>query len=569
MPDDLVFPDAPRSALEQTIEELVDRAQTVLRTQGRLRHLLTANRRIVEHLDLEDTLQAVVRASVELVGAQYGALGVIAPEGTTLERFIHVGMDPAVVARMGLPPQGQGLLGAVVREHTAIQIDSIAADPRSAGFPEGHPPMEGFLGVPVRVRDTVYGNLYLTNPSRGRFTNEDEELVEALAATAGVAIDNARLFDEVRQRERWTTAAAEVSAALVGDETLEDVLTLIADRVIAFVDAVLVCVVERRSDPEMIHVAVAVGTGATGVQGRQYPAAGSLAARAMATGSVITDPTGANLPSYEWAPPLGPTLAVPLRDGSAPLGALLISRAPEARPFSGLEVEMADEFGRQTSVALAVARGRKDRRLLERADDRSRIARDLHDHVIQRLFAAGLSLQATAQRAPEELRDRIDAQITTIDEAIGEIRTAVFALGTPERHGPRSTRDRLLDIVAELSPALTTPPRIAFTGPVDTILTGDLALDVTAVVRESLANVARHAPEASCRIDVAVSDDTVRVVVEDDGPGPGDRSRRSGTANLAARARLRGGAYELEERPTGGTRVVWVAPVNPEATEHR
>jgi signal transduction histidine kinase len=561
MPDELAFPDGPRSALERTIEELVDRAQDVLRTQGRLRNLLAANRRIVEHLDLEDTLRSVVHAAVELVGARYGALGVIAPDGTALERFIHVGMDAELVTRIGHPPHGEGLLGAVVHEHTAIRIDSIAEDPRSAGFPDGHPPMEGFLGVPVRVRDTVYGNLYLANPSRGRFTDEDEELVEALAATAGVAIDNARLFDEARQRERWTTAAAEVSAALVGDETLEDVLTLIADRVTAFVDAVLVSVVEPRGAPDTIHVAVAVGTGAGGVQGRDYHAEGSLAGRAMATGSVIADPTGADLPAYDWAPPLGPTLAVPLRDGGTALGALLISRGPGARPFSGTEAEMADEFGRQTSVALAVARGRKDRRLLERAEDRGRIARDLHDHVIQRLFAAGLSLQATAQRAPEQVRERIDTQVTVIDEAIGEIRTAVFALGTPDRHGPRTARDRLLDVVAELGPALSTAPRIAFAGPVDTVVTGDLALDVAAVVRESLANVARHAPAASCRIEVSVDDDAVRIEVEDDGPGPGGRVRRSGTANLAVRARLRGGEYRLDEGPEGGTRVRWTVPI--------
>lgn len=567
MTDDLVFPDGPRSALESTIEELVDRAQAVLRTQGRLRNLLAANRRIVEHLDLEDTLRAVVSAGVELVGAQYGALGVIASDGAALERFIHVGMDAEHVARVSHPPHGEGLLGAVVREHAAIRIDSIAADPRSTGFPHGHPPMQGFLGVPVRVRDTVYGNLYLANPARGRFSAEDEELVEALAATAGVAIDNARLFDEARQRERWTTAAAEVSAALVGDETLEDVLTLIADRVIAFVDAVLVSVVEPRSDPATIHVAVAVGTGAAGVQGREYEAAGSLGGRAIASGTVIADPTGAELPRYDWAPPLGPTLAVPLRDGGAALGALIISRGPGARPFSASEIAMADEFGRQTSVALAVARGRKVRRLLERAEDRGRIARDLHDHVIQRLFAAGLSLQATAQRAPDELRERIDDQITIIDEAIGEIRTAVFALETPERHRPRSTRDRLLDVVAELGPALTTAPRISFSGPVDTVLVGDLAHDVVAVVRESLANVARHAADASCRISVGVSDGAVRVEVVDDGLGPGARVRRSGTANLAMRAHLRGGVYHLEGPPSGGTRVAWTVPIGPSETE--
>jgi len=561
MAEPLAFPDAPRSALERTIDELVDRAQAVLRTQGRLRNLLAANRRIVEHLALEDTLLTVVSAAVELVDAEYGALGVIAPDGKELERFIHVGMDEEHVRRIGHLPRGKGILGAVVQDARPIRLEHLGEDPRSAGFPEGHPPMDGFLGVPLRVRDKVYGNLYLTNPRRGHFTQEDQELVEALGATAGVAIDNARLFEESRLRERWATATADVSAALVADESIEDVLTIIADRVLAFVDAHLVTVVLPDADVENLQVAIAVGPVADAVRDRRYPAVGSLAGRAIDTGTVVAETTGSAVAGMAWTPALGPTIAIPLRVAGDALGALVVARAPGGAVFADAELGMAGEFGRQTSVALAVARGRRDRRRLELAEDRSRIARDLHDHVIQRLFGSGLALQATAQRVPDDLRDHLEEQVSAIDAAIAEVRTAVFALGSSDRPATRSTRDRLLDVVTELRPALSRPPRITFTGPVDIDVTGALAHDVVAAVRESVANVARHAPGAECRVEVAVSDDAVQVVVEDDGPGPGSSERRSGTANLAARATMRGGRYELGPGADGGTTVVWTAPL--------
>lgn len=565
MVEPLAFPDAPRSELERTIDELVDRAQAVLRTQGRLRSLLTANRRIVEHLRLEDTLHAVVSAAVELVDAEYGALGTVAPDGRTLDRFVHVGMDDEHLRRIGHLPRGDGILGAVVQDATSIRLDHLGDDPRSVGFPDGHPPMDGFLGVPLRVRDTAYGNLYLANPRRGHFTQEDQELVEALGATAGVAIDNARLFEESRQRERWATATADVSAALVADGSVEDVLTIIADRVLAFVEADIVSVVLPEVGAETLRVAIAVGPVAETVRGRRYPASGSLAGRAIETGGVAADPTGANAAEVDWKPPLGPTIAIPLRVAGDALGALVVARAPGGAVFADAELGMADEFGRQTSVALAVAQGRRDRRRLELAEDRSRIARDLHDHVIQRLFGAGLALDATARRLPQEVRTRIEDQVGAIDAAIAEVRTAVFALGSSDQGTTRSTRERLLDVVTELRPALSLRPRITFSGPVDLVVSGDLAHDVVAAVRESVANVARHAPGAECRIQVTVTDSDVEVTVEDDGPGPGASERRSGTANLAARAELRGGRYELGSAREGGTTVFWTAPLQPAA----
>jgi signal transduction histidine kinase len=192
------FPDESRGDLDKALDDLMVRAREVLDTQGRLRSLLKANQAIIENLDLAVVLQRIVEAAVELVDAQYGALGVISPHGD-LEQFINVGMTPEQVAIVGHLPSGRGLLGAVIDHPHAIRIPLIAEHELSVGFPPNHPAMTSFLGVPVRVRDAVYGNLYLTNQKSGAFTEEDEQLVTALAATAGIAIENARLFAEVTE----------------------------------------------------------------------------------------------------------------------------------------------------------------------------------------------------------------------------------------------------------------------------------------------------------------------------------------------------------------------------------
>jgi signal transduction histidine kinase len=575
MDSDLSFPDGARSELERTIDELVTHAQSVLRTQGRLRDLLDANRHIVERLDLPSTLRAVVEAGVELVGAGHGSLS-LTGDGATSE---HVEAD-GTTGSMGGPGITDGA-GVVVTVGASVGLGTGAPPPRPPPTDAGH------LDVPIRVRGTVLGRLSLIAPDGVRFTLEDEQLVAALAATAGVALENARLFDEARRREQWTTAMADISAALLADAELDDVLTTIIDRIAAFVDADLVCVAVPTATPGRVRITVATGAAADDVRGREIAVAGTLAGRAMRDGrsAASDDPLETTL--LDGQPPLGPSIAIPLRAPGGDLGALLVSRRPGTARFSASETAMADEFGRQTSVALAVSRGRRDRHRLELAEERSRIARDLHDHVIQRLFASGLALQGMATTAPVDLRTRIDDQVDSIDAAIREVRTAVFALGAVARMHAPTTRDRLLAVVSEIRPALTVPPQITFDGRVDLDVHGALSDDVVAVVRESLTNVARHAPDAASHVQVAVeprtgsvqprpgtttgpSHRTVRVVVDDDGPGPGDTGRRSGTANLAVRAQLRHGTFDVDVGPEGGTRVTWTSPIEDTTpTEHR
>ncbi|MEO8261617.1 MAG: GAF domain-containing protein [Pseudolysinimonas sp.] len=559
MPDPLGFPDAPRSELERTIEELVERAQTVLSTQGRLRSLLAANRAVVEDLDLEKVLRRIAEAAVTLVGAEYGALGVISPDGQ-LEQFIHVGMPVALAKKIGHLPEGHGLLGAVIDQAQTIRLEHLGDDPRSAGFPAHHPAMEAFLGVPIRVRDEVFGNLYLTNPQSARFTSEDEELVTALAATAGIAIENARLFDDSRRRQRWSSALADVTSALLSGAA-NDVLEVIAALLAVVIEADLVCVIVPGTEPETLLVEVARGSHADDVRGRVYAANGTVAGRALASGQITAVDGQAADELFEGHPALGPTIALPLLAAGNSLGVLTISRAPGASKFATSDLEMAAEFASQTGVAIELTRARADRQRLELSDERSRIARDLHDHVIQRLFGTGLALQALAGTDPRHQTALLE-QVDAIDAAISEIRTAVFALSQRRRTDSGSLRHRVLDTAGEVAASLEQAPRLTFAGPVDILIRDDFADDVVAVIRESLANVARHAKAHTVEVEIATDGDTVTITVDDDGIGvPDEPTRSSGTANLRERAEARGGSFTLARRDTGGSRVLWVAEV--------
>jgi signal transduction histidine kinase len=563
MVDGLVFPDAPRSDLERSIEELIGHAQRVLETESRLRELLRASRVVVEQIELDRVLRTIVEAAVSLSGARYGALGVISPTGG-LEQFIHVGIPDDLAARIGHLPEGHGILGAVIDTGAPILLEHLALDERSSGFPAHHPPMDSFLGVPVVVRGEVFGNLYLTD-KRGltdevgaAFTAEDEELVSSLAATAGIAIDNARLLAESRRRERWSTALAEINATLLSGE-LDDPLAVVVETVASAVDAELVCLV--RPDGDGLLVEVARGDTAGGIEGLVLPVEGSLVGQALESGSPVVAESRA-LPDGRM---LGPTVAVPLVGEGLQLGALTISRPAGSERFSTADLEMAADFARQTSVAIAFARARSDRQQLQLVEERTRIARDLHDHVIQRLFGAGLALQSAGALADPAVAARIGEQIEAIDAAIAEIRTVVFTLQSRPHADRPGLRHRVLDVAAEASAALGWSPRLSFAGAVDLFVDDDLADDVVAVVREGLSNVARHARAAGADVRVELGGGQLHVAIEDDGVGsPAQVDRSSGTANLAARATARGGTFTLVPAEPTGTRLEWSVPFTEE-----
>jgi len=556
----LAFPDAPRAHLDTVIGDLVTAAQEVLATQGRLRSLFEASRLVASELDLPVVLRRIISAAVDLVGARYGAIGVIAPDGT-LAQFIHVGMPDDLAKQIGHLPRGHGLLGALIEEQEPIMLEHLRDDPRSSGFPSEHPPMDSFLGVPVRVRGEVYGNLYLSEHARGKFSAEDQELLIALAGTAGAAIDHARLFDESRRRQRWSAASAEVTAALLSDHA-EDSLALLADRVAGLADADLVCVALPITDTTMV-IEVARGELADSFTGRSFDPTDTLTGQALASGQpVLSDLSFTS--AVEPTLTIGPTMALPFASSDAPAGVLTVSRLPGRARFSTSDLDMAADFATQASVALTLASVRADRQRLAVLEDRGRIARDLHDNVIQRLFGAGLSLQAVAGGVSDPAsRAKIALQVDALDAAIAEIRTAIFTLtAVPDSDAP-SLRHRVIDVLGEMSDLFDESPRVTFTGAVDLMAGPDLADDVIAVVREGLSNVARHAAAQHTTTSIAVAHGRLVVTIEDDGRGIGDGAQRSsGTGNLSQRALARGGDFSIRNGDERGTVLRWDVPLD-------
>ncbi|RWZ59209.1 GAF domain-containing protein [Labedella populi] len=545
-------PDSERSRLDAW-------GGRVLESQERLRSLINANRAMVDELDLERVLRTVVEAAVDLVHAHYGALGVIGPEGG-LERFIHVGGEPDLPEVIGHYPHGRGLLGALIDDPHPIRLEHLSEDRRSSGFPAGHPPMDSFLGVPIRVRDEVYGNLYLTEHSGGGFSAEDEELLVGLAATAGVAIDNARLFQETRRRQQWSAASAQIAASLLSGGQ-DDALATIAEVTAQLADAEVVCVILPHRDGELIVDTVA---GADGDRFRAmvFPREGSLTAHALDSGAPVRrDRLGSVHTSESDASMiLGPSMILPLLADDATIGALSVSRVEGRQRFSDSDLELAADFADQCAIALALERGRADREKLSVLQDRGRIARDLHDHVIQRLFGAGLNLQAAGSEiADDRLRERVEEQVTALDEAIGSIRTAIFALTS--RRPRESVKHRIMDVVTSHDHTGGPTPRLQLSGPIDSSLPDDMVDDVIAVVTEGISNVARHARASSASVTVAAEPDRLVVRVEDDGRGPAGGTRRSGTGNLAERAARWGGTFSLRPREPSGSLLEWTVPL--------
>lgn len=554
-PAPLTFPDLPRMELDQLLEQLVDRAHEVLATQGRLRGLLRASQMITGGLALPVVLRRVVEAARELVGARYGALGVLAPNGGLAE-FVHVGMSEETAARIGHLPVGKGLLGALIDDPAPIRLDAIAADPRSCGLPPGHPPMGSFLGVPIRVRDEVFGNLYLTESTRGGFTAEDEQLVTALAATAATVVRNARLYEVARTHGRWLQATAAITRRVLATEGGDPAqpLRLIAEygREIARADTVTVLL--PTPDGPDLRAGPTVGAADEGT-GHLPDAA--ITGRVFTTGRPLRMTSPGRPPGSD----TGPVLVVPLLGSDRTHGVLALVRRRDRTAFSAEDQDMAAGFANQASVAIELAQARADRQRAALLEERERIAADLHDHVIQRLFATGLSLQAVAAGLPPgRAADRVLRCVHDLDTTIAQIRTAIFRLEQVGGAASRDLRARALEVVAEVTPALGHDPAVRFSGPLDT-LPDAVADDLLAVLREALTNVARHAHAGATDVDLATHGDRLTLEVRDDGVGVGDPGRRSGLATLTRRAEQHGGSLAVGPHAPTGTHLTWSVPL--------
>lgn len=538
-------------------------------------------------LELNSTLRRIVQAAADLVDASYGALGVIGPDDRISE-FVHVGIDAWTAERIGDLPSGRGILGLLVAHPVPIRLDDLAKHPASVGFPEGHPSMGTFLGVPVRVRGEVFGNLYLTEKRNGlSFTAEDERTVMALAAAAAVAIENARLYERTRTRERWQQAVADIANSVLGGSEADEVLALIANRARALTGADVVFValgeesglaveiVDGRTDPveggprasdERAATAQAVLDCVSSWPDQRIPE-GSIAYDVMQQRSTVVDPHGAGVIACSDYGSLGPALLIPLSTQDRALGVLVLVWTDVHDFVPQDTMDLAASFGSQAAVTLVLAEARREHERLAVYEDRDRIARDLHDLVIQRLFATGMMLQGTTRidNVPDAVTDRVSRSVDELDETIKEIRQTIFALHEPVDGPTSSARGRVLREISQSASLLGFEPAVRFTGPVDSMLAPEIAEHLMAALREALTNAAKHAVAGRVEVIVQIEGGDVVLVVSDDGvgiaaDGPG---RRSGVANIDSRAHELGGSCRLERvSAEGGTRMTWRVPLD-------
>ncbi|HEX6340443.1 GAF domain-containing protein, partial [Umezawaea sp.] len=523
-----------------------------------MRSLLDAVLAVGSGLELDSTLQRIVDAAVELVGARYGALGVLGTRDD-LSAFVYEGIDAETRAGMGHLPQGRGLLGLLIKDPRALRLLDLGEHEASVGFPPNHPPMHGFLGVPVRLREEIFGNLYMTEKRGGAgFTPDDEVVLQALAAAAGVAIENARLFERSRMRERWLEATAEINSELLGGASAQDVLRLIAQRTVELTGAHSSMIV--LGDEGSLFVTAGAGPQVEEIIGSDLSERTSAIADVVGTGvPTVVETLGEDL--GDGAGEFGPGIAVPMRAGAVVTGVLVAVRRKGEPPFVADQLPVLASFADQAALALQLAEKQRSLRLLDVLEDRDRIARDLHDHVIQRLFVTGMSLQGSLRRISDaELRGRVTTAVEQLDQTVREIRTAIFDLQSAGDGGV-SLRRRLLDVVAELTEPTELSPAVRMSGTVDNSVSDELAEHVEAVIRETVSNVVRHAHATTVTVTVEAGDELV-VSVVDDGVGVPDDVARSGLLNLEHRARRSGGSLSVRPDVGGGTRVTWRVPLD-------
>ncbi|MCM6772405.1 GAF domain-containing protein [Nocardia sp. CDC159] len=555
--------------LRELLAEVRDRIEQIIDARDRMDGLVEAMLTVTAGLELDQTLRTIVHTAITLVGSDYGALGVRG-HGHELIQFIYEGIDDELRAHIGHLPEGRGVLGVLIDEPKPIRLDNLADHPASVGFPPHHPPMLTFLGVPIRIRDEVFGNLYLTEKFGGQlFTEDDEVIVKALAAAAGVAIDNARLYESARRRQGWIAATRDITTEFLAGTDSEQVLGHLLDHA------------RRLTESEAAFLAVSLDTDlppdevATLRITRCDGPAGKLAGRELPTrgtgvGSAFTEQTAYRFDSPAAAcladelPTSGPVLLLPLHTSKSSLGVLVAARSPEAPPYDDETLELTTSFANQAALAMELAAAQEQMRELGVLTDRDRIARDLHDHVIQRLFAIGLSLQGTISRSNKpEVRERISRAVDDLQEVVQEIRTSIFDLHGGDGRVTR-LRQRLDDAIHQQTADTPLAASLRVTGPLS-VVDGELADHIEAVVREATSNAVRHSGADTLTITVTVGDD-VEVVAEDNGRGLPQSVTPSGLDNLASRAEQRKGTFTTAPAATAsalgpGTRLRWAVPL--------
>ncbi len=547
--------------LRELLIEVQDRVEQIVQGRDRLDGLVEAMLVVTSGLELDETLRTIVHTAIDLVDARYGALGVRGHDHELVE-FIYEDIDEEMRDQIGHLPEGRGVLGVLIDDPKPIRLDNISHHASSVGFPPNHPPMRTFLGVPVRIRDEVFGNLYLTEKAGGQpFSEDDEVLVQALAAAAGIAIDNARLYEASKTRQSWIEATRDIGTELLSGADPARVFRLVADesRTLSGAELTFVAVPVDPDLPasEVDELVIAATSGhGSATEVHSIPVEGTL------IGKAFVQRMPGRFDQFELAPgdmvATGPALVLPLRATDAVPGVLVAVRAVGAQPFNNEQLDMMAAFADQAALAWQLASTQRQMCELSILTDRDRIARDLHDHVIQRLFAVGLALQGTIPRARvPEVQQRLTDCVDDLQEVIQEIRTAIFDL-----HGSSSgvtrLRQRLDEAIAQFSTS-NLRTTVQYTGPLS-VVDAALADHAEAVVREAVSNAVRHAGATTLTVNVAVSDDLCIDVV-DDGIGIPTEMTGSGLTNLRRRAEDAGGDFSIARPTTGGTHLKWCAPL--------
>ncbi|MEV6584036.1 GAF domain-containing protein [Streptomyces sp. NPDC051582] len=562
---------APRLRLDELLDELQTRIDEVRGARDRLNGLLDAVMSVGRELDLPQVLRGIVEAAVVLVDAEYGALGVIS-EDQRLAEFLPVGISDGLRSQIGDLPVGHGILGELIRHPQPLRLSELSRHPASYGFPPHHPPMHTFLGVPIRVREDVFGNLYLTQKRGGAdFDAEDEAVLSTLAVAAGIAIENARLFEEVRLRERWLEAGTYVTNSLLSGAGEEEVLAGMLERAQDITGADVGVFYLIGGDGEL-RGSIALGHGAEAHRGIVLPSTrGTLAEAALAQdGLIVLADVQADarltVQPQRWAG-FGPAVAVTASTKDRLSGVLILARRQGRPVFARAEVAALPGFAAQAALALELAQRRRDAEQMSMLEDHDRIARDLHDLAIQRIFATGLTLQSVRPFVDQpEASERLGRAVDGLDDTIKIIRSAIFGLRDHDVPATGSRlRSRAVQTLDEASAGLGFTPALRMEGLLDTDVPPAVADEALAVLAEALTNVARHARATRAEASVVAKDGVLAVAVTDDGVGMPQGGRRSGLRNLAERADKLGGTMRVTPRGPDepGTRLEWSVPLAP------
>jgi signal transduction histidine kinase len=518
-------------------------------------------------LGVADVGRWIVTTAAKVADAEYAALGVLDQSGDRgLSQFITEGIDADLKALIGDSPHGRGVLGLLIDEPHIIRLADISEHPSSHGFPVHHPPMRSFLGVPVLVRGKAYGNLYLTGKhGGGEFTSVDEQLVLALATAAGLAMQNAQLYDQAQQRQQWLEASRDIMTMLLGGSPPAEVFPRLITcvRELAAADSAFLMLPVGDGT---VRAEVADGIGAERIRGSVLPEH-SMSAQIMGAIHPVAV-TDARHDRRIWqsvieAAEAGPALFVPLGAEEATVGTLVVTNRLDGPTFPVETVALIESIAAQAVIALRLGAAAKDREELAVLGDRDRIARDLHDLVIQRLFATGMSLQGAMRGLPSvPAVDRVQRAIDELDGTVKEIRTTIFALQSPAPFAAGGLRTAIRHAVNAASGTLGFDPQLHLEGPVDLGVPSAIGEQMLAVLRESLSNAAHHARATALVVTVTVTVREVSVAVQDNGIGLMPGGRRSGLTNLARRASDLGGTFGATATiDPDGTLVEWSVPL--------